>query len=51
MLEELVHKTRSYRRFQQDVPVTLETLRGLVTLAQLSASAANRQPLKYILVC
>ena len=51
MLEELVHKTRSYRRFQQDVPVTLETLRDLVTLAQLSASAANRQPLKYILVC
>jgi nitroreductase len=49
MLEEIVRKNRSYRRFHQDVPVDLDTLRGLVNLARLSASGANLQPLKYIL--
>jgi len=51
MLEDLVRKNRSYRRFHQDVPVDLETLRALVNLARLSASANNLQPLKYILSC
>jgi nitroreductase len=51
MLEDLVRKNRSYRRFHQDVPVDLETLRVLVNLARLSASANNLQPLKYILSC
>jgi nitroreductase len=49
MIRELVIKNRSYRRFHQEVPVERETLRELVDLARLSASAANRQPLKYIL--
>lgn len=51
MLEDLVRKNRSYRRFHQDVAVDLETLRALVNLARLSASANNLQPLKYILSC
>jgi nitroreductase len=51
MLEDLIRKNRSYRRFHQDVPVDLETLRALVNLARLSASANNLQPLKYILSC
>ena len=51
MIRELVIKNRSYRRFHQEVPVERETLRELVDLARLSASAANRQPLKYILSC
>lgn len=51
MLKDLVRKNRSYRRFHQDVLVSVETLRQLVNLARLSASANNRQPLKYILVC
>ncbi len=51
MLEELIRKNRSYRRFQQDVPLRVETLRALVNLARLSASGANLQPLKYILSC
>lgn len=51
MLEDLVRKNRSYRRFHQDVPVDLDTLRGLANLARLSASGANLQPLKYILSC
>ncbi len=51
MLKDLVHKTRSYRRFHQETPIDLNTLRELVDLARLSASGANRQPLKYILCC
>ncbi len=51
MLEDLVRKTRSYRRFHQDVSVDIETLRALVNLARLSASGSNLQPLKYILSC
>jgi nitroreductase len=51
MLNELVRKNRSYRRFYQDVPIKLETLRELVDLGRLSASALNLQPLKYVLSC
>jgi nitroreductase len=51
MLKDLIRENRSYRRFYQDVPVALETLRELVDLARLSASGANRQPLKYVLCC
>lgn len=51
MLKDLVVKNRSYRRFYQEVPVELATLKELVDLARLSASAANLQSLKYILSC
>jgi nitroreductase len=50
-MKELVSKNRSYRRFHQDAQIELETLKGLVNLARLSASGANYQPLKYILSC
>lgn len=49
MLNDLVLKNRSYRRFYQDVTIELEVLRELVNLARLSASGGNRQALKYIL--
>jgi nitroreductase len=49
MIRDLVIKNRSYRRFYQEVQIERETLRELVDLARLSASAANLQPLKYIL--
>jgi nitroreductase len=49
MIAELIQKNRSCRRFRQDEPVNVETLKELVNLARLSASAANRQPLKFIL--
>ncbi len=49
MLEDLVITNRSYRRFYQDVPLGMETLRELVNLARLSPSAANQQALKFIL--
>jgi len=51
MLEEIVRKNRSYRKFYQDVSIKIETLRELVDLARLSASALNMQPLKYVLSC
>jgi nitroreductase len=51
MIKDIVTKTRSYRRFHQDIAINTGTLRELVDLARLSASAANRQPLKYVLSC
>lgn len=42
-------RNRSYRRFYQDHAISIEDLRAFVDLARLSASAANRQPLKYFL--
>jgi nitroreductase len=51
MIRDLILKNRSYRRFHQEVTIERETLRELVDLARCSASAANRQPLKYILSC
>jgi nitroreductase len=48
-MNELVAKNRSYRRFHQDASVSRETLTGLVELARLSATAANTQPLKFLL--
>ncbi|MEN6616306.1 MAG: nitroreductase family protein [Syntrophorhabdus sp.] len=46
---ELVTKSRSYRRFYQNVPVTTDQLKDLVELARLSPSAKNLQPLKYLI--
>jgi len=51
MIEDLVLKNRSYRRFYEDVPIDCPALTKLVDLARLSASAANKQPLRYILSC
>jgi nitroreductase len=50
MLRDLVLKNRTIRRFVQNVPVSLETLSELVDCGRLSASGANRQPLKYVIV-
>jgi len=49
MLLDLIKRTRSYRRFDQRFPVDRETLLELVNLARLGASAANLQPLRYLL--
>ncbi|MFZ0930066.1 MAG: nitroreductase family protein [Syntrophobacteraceae bacterium] len=51
MLADLVLKNRSYRRFYQKHSIDSKTLKDLVNLARLSASAGNVQPLKYILSC
>ncbi len=49
MLNELIKKNRSYRRFYQNERVSVETLKELVNLARLSPTEANFQELKYIL--
>jgi nitroreductase len=51
MIGDLVKKTRSFRRFNENLKITMDELKQLVDLGRLSASAANRQPLKYILSC
>lgn len=47
--KDLVKKNRSYRRFDESFPISQQTLEDLIDLARLSPSAANRQPLKYII--
>jgi nitroreductase len=47
-LKELIQKTRSYRRFDETYRINVKTLEDLIDLARLSASGANRQPLKYL---
>ncbi|KAB1440035.1 nitroreductase family protein [Candidatus Galacturonibacter soehngenii] len=49
MFQDLVKKSRSYRRFYEEKEITMEQLKQLVELARLSPSGANRQPLKYVL--
>lgn len=49
MIEELVKANRSYRRFHEDRQIDRDVLIGLVNLGRLSASAANLQPLKYMI--
>jgi len=49
VIRDLVLKNRSYRRFKENERIDICALRELVDLARLSASAANRQPLKYVL--
>jgi nitroreductase len=47
--KELVKKNRSYRRFYQDYKIGLEILKELAGLTRFTPSAANRQPLRFIL--
>ena len=51
MLEDLIRRCRTCRRFHADRAVAAATLRDLVDLARLSASAANKQPVRYLLSC
>ena len=47
-LKELIFKTRSYRRFDESHKIDAGTIESLIDLARLSASGANKQPLKYL---
>ncbi len=49
MLADLLRDSRSIRRFQEKEPVSETTLRALVDLTRYCPSAANRQPLKFLL--
>ena len=48
-IRDLVVKNRSYRRFDESYVISRDDLVELISLARCTASAANRQPLKYIL--
>jgi nitroreductase len=47
-LKELISKTRSYRRFDESYRIDEKKIESLIDLARLSASGANKQPLKYL---
>jgi nitroreductase len=49
--KDLVLKNRSQRTFDESRKISREELVSLVSLARVSPSAANRQPLKYFLSC
>jgi nitroreductase len=51
MIADLIKANRSCRRFDEKHPISATNLLELVDLARLSASAANLQPLRYILSC
>lgn len=50
MIEELVRRTRTVRRYVEGRQIADETLRELVDLARLGGSARNSQALKYMIV-
>ena len=50
MIKELAARTRSYRRFDESDRIPADVLEDLVKTARNVASAANRQPLKYVTV-
>lgn len=47
MLKELLVKNRSYRRFYQDVRITMEELLEFIGMTRYCASGRNAQALKY----
>lgn len=49
MLKDLVQTSRSYRRFDYSAAISMHTLEELVDLARFCPSAANKQPLRFIL--
>ncbi len=50
MIRALISQSRSFRRFYQEEQMSTDCLKSLVELATLAPSAANLQPLKYILI-
>jgi nitroreductase len=50
MLKDLILKNRSYRRFFQDEEIVAKTLKELINLARFTATAANLQSLKFMLI-
>ena len=49
MFRDLVLANRSYRRFRESQSIDMDTLRSLIDLARCTPSAANLQPLRYVL--
>jgi len=51
VFKDLVLANRSYRRFVESEAISESVLRELVDLARCTPSAANLQPLRYVLSC
>lgn len=51
MIKELAQRNRSYRRFYQEKKIDRTLLTELVDIGRLTPSAANRQPIRYRLIC
>lgn len=49
-IEHLSHTTRSFRRFRESYPVTKELMTQWIDNARLTASAGNKQPLRYRII-
>lgn len=49
-LRDLLLKNRSYRRFYQEERIEIKDLQEMVAYVRLTPSAANKQPLKFVLV-
>ena len=49
MFKDLVKRTRSYRRFDNTHQIENAVLIDLIDTARLTPSAANRQPIKYLI--
>ncbi len=49
-LMELLKTRRTYRRFDQSRPVPEEVLKEILEAARFASSAANKQPLTYVVV-
>lgn len=47
---DIIKKSRSYRRFFQEIPIKMEELELMVEAARFSPASRNIQPLKYILI-
>lgn len=48
-IKKLVKDSRSIRRFEQSEPMPMEVLLDVVDTARFTPSAANKQPLRYVL--
>ncbi len=48
-VREALHKSRSYRRFHEDVAIPVEDLMTIADAARLSPSGRNIQPLKFFI--
>lgn len=50
-LRDLLTRNRSYRRFDENQRIERSTLVDWIELTRLCPSAANRQPLRYLIAC
>ncbi len=51
MIKNLLLKSRSYRKYDANTDISYDILKNLVNLTRYSPTAANLQPLKFIISC